>query len=100
MVKLLMTWDIKAGREQEYFEFMVREWVPGLQRLGIDPTDAWYTQHGRSPQILSGGTTRDVAAMRQIMATDDWHQLKDQLMGYVDNYQERVVRARSGFQIM
>ena len=33
-VKLLMNWDIKADRQQEYFEFVVREWVPGMQRLG------------------------------------------------------------------
>jgi len=65
MVKILMTWDIKPGREQEYFEFMVREWVPGIQRLGIEPTDAWYTQHGNSPQILSGGTARSFRAARR-----------------------------------
>ncbi len=100
MVKILMTWDIKPGREQEYFEFMVREWVPGIQRLGIEPTDAWYTQHGNSPQILSGGTARDLGAMRKILATDDWHGLKEQLLGFVDNYQERLVRARSGFQML
>ncbi len=100
MVKILMTWDIKPGREQEYFEFMVREWVPGIQRLGIEPTDAWYTQHGNSPQILSGGTARDLGAMRKILATDDWHSLKEQLLGFVDNYQERLVRARSGFQML
>ena len=100
MVKILMTWDIKPGREQEYFEFMVREWVPGIQRLGIEPTDAWYTQHGNSPQILSGGTARDLGAMRKILATDDWHGLKEQLLGFVVNYQERLVRARSGFQML
>lgn len=100
MVKILMTWDIKPGREQEYFEFMVREWVPGIQRLGIEPTDAWYTQHGNSPQILSGGTARDLGAMRKILSTDDWHSLKEQLLSFVDNYQERLVRARSGFQML
>ncbi len=57
-IKLLMSWDIKPGREQEYFEFVVREWVPGLQRIGLEPTDAWYTMYGNSPQILAGGTTR------------------------------------------
>ncbi len=100
MVKILMTWDIKPGREQEYFEFMVREWVPGIQRLGIEPTDAWYTQHGNSPQILSGGTARDLGAMRRILLTDDWHSLKEQLLSFVDNYQERLVRARNGFQML
>ena len=46
-VKLMMKYDIKPGREQEFFEFQVREWVPGLQRLGLEPTDHWYTMYGR-----------------------------------------------------
>ena len=53
-VKLLMTWDMVPGREQEYFEFLVREFVPGMQRLGIQPTEAWYTTYGEAPQMLTG----------------------------------------------
>ena len=47
-VKLLMTWDIKPEHEQEYFEFVIREFIPGIQRLGAELTDAWATvYHGR-----------------------------------------------------
>ena len=35
-VKLLMKWDIKQEQQQEYFEFVVREWGPGLNRLGVE----------------------------------------------------------------
>ena len=55
MYKLLMSWNIKAGVEQEYFEFVVREFVPGITKLGIQPTEAWYTVYGNRPQILTGG---------------------------------------------
>jgi hypothetical protein len=98
-VKLLMNWDIKPGREQEYFEFVVREWVPGLQRVGLEPTDAWYTMYGSSPQILSGGTARNLKDMRRILDSEEWQALKSQLLTYVDNYQEKVVKARGGFQL-
>jgi len=47
-VKLLMQWDIKTDREQDYFEFVVREWVPGITRLGLEPTGAWFTAYSRS----------------------------------------------------
>ena len=46
-----MTWDIIAGREQEYFEFVVREFLPGMQPLGLETSDAWLTMYGRHPQI-------------------------------------------------
>lgn len=100
MIKLLMTWDIKPGRDQEYFEFIVREWVPGLQKLGIEPTDAWYTQYGNGRQILTGATAKNLKAMRQILMTDEWHVLKEQLLAFVDNYEERLVRAKGSFQLI
>jgi hypothetical protein len=98
-VKLLMTWDIKQGREAEFFEFQVREWVPGLQKLGLEPTDAWYTMYGTSPQIMIGGTAKNLRAMNQILATEEWLALKDQLLGLVDNFDQKVVKASGGFQV-
>lgn len=98
-VKLLMTWDIKQGREAEFFEFQVREWVPGLQKLGLEPTDAWYTMFGASPQIMIGGTAKNLRAMHQILATEEWSALKTQLLGLVDNFDQKVVKASGGFQV-
>ena len=37
-VKLIMTWNIAPEREQEYFEFVVREFIPGVKRLGFEIT--------------------------------------------------------------
>jgi hypothetical protein len=98
-VKLLMTWDIKSGREAEFFEFQVREWVPGLQKLGLETTDAWYTQYGASPQIMIGGTAKSLKTMNQILETEEWNALKSQLLGYVENYDQKVVKASGGFQL-
>ena len=33
MVKLLMNWDIQAGREAEYFQFIIQDFVPGLLKI-------------------------------------------------------------------
>lgn len=98
-VKLLMTWDIKQGREAEFFEFQVREWVPGLQKLGLEPTDAWYTMYGTSPQIMIGGTAKNLRQMNQILATEEWSALKSQLLGLVDNFDQKVIKASGGFQV-
>jgi hypothetical protein len=98
-VKLLMTWDIVPGREQEYFEFVVREFVPGMQKLGIQPTEAWYTTYGERPQILTGGVTDNLGEMETALATDDWGVLKDSLLKYVTNFEWKVVPATGGFQM-
>lgn len=98
-VKLLMTWDIIPGKEQEYFEFVVREFVPGMEGLGIQPTEAWYTTYGERPQILTGGTAQDLATMQALLETEEWTSLKDRLLEYVTNFEWKLVRASSGFQM-
>ncbi len=99
MIKLLMSWDIKMGREQPYFEFIVREFAPGLMRLGIQPTEAWYTIYGKGPQILTGGVTDDLDTMQHILNSQDWQRLHSKLLVYVTNYQQKVVEASGRFQL-
>lgn len=91
MVKLLMTWDIQPGRDAEYFEFVVREFVPGITRLGLQPTEAWFTIYGDCPQMLTGGITDSVGSMRQILDSTEWRDLHGKLMALVTNYQQKIV---------
>lgn len=99
MVKLLMSWDIKQGQDAEYFEFVVREFVPGITRLGLQPTEAWFTLYGECPQILTGGIAQDLATMRNILDSPEWQTLHGKLLEYVSNYEQKVIRASSGLQL-
>jgi hypothetical protein len=98
-VKLLMTWDILPGREQEYFEFVVRDWIPGIQRLGLEPSDAWFTMYGDQPQIMASAQTNSINAMQKILDTSEWNDLTRQLLDYVEDFTYKIVPARSGFQM-
>lgn len=98
-VKLLLSWDILPGREQEYFEFVVRDWIPGIQRLGMEPSDAWFTMYGTHPQILAAAQMPNLSSMQQALETQDWKQMIQQLMEYVEHFEYKVVEARSGFQM-
>lgn len=99
MVKLLMKWDIKSGQEQPYFVFVMQEFAPGLMRLGLQPTEAWYTVYGSGPQILTGAVSNDLPTIRQILAGDDWRRLRDRLLQYVSNFSQKIVEANGRFQI-
>ena len=48
-VKLLMTWDILPNSEQEYFEFVISNFLPEIKQLGIQPVNVWYTMYGDQP---------------------------------------------------
>ncbi len=100
-VKLIMNWDIKPGRDQEYFEFMVREWVPVTTGLGLKPSGAWFTMYSRAqlPQIMTEGVAKDLPTMREILISDDWQRLHSGLLEYVSNYEQKIVRVTGGFQL-
>jgi hypothetical protein len=96
--KLIMTWDIAPEREQEYFEFVVREFIPGVQRLGFELTDAWATLYGNQPQIMVGATLPSLASVQQVLHSAEWQSLNNQLQDFVQNYEQKVVESQRGFQ--
>ena len=97
-VKVLMTWDIVGERDQEYFEFIIGEFIPGVQRLGLQPAEAWATLYGSYPQIQVGLLAPDILQARQILDSSDWVILQDRLSNYIKNFSYKVVPARGGFQ--
>lgn len=99
MFKLIMSWNIRPGREDEYFEFVVRELGPGLIKLGVRLTDAWYTQYGNGPQILQGGIMEKLENLQHALASDEWREIKTKLLTYVTDYNQKIIRASGGFQL-
>ena len=97
--KLLMSWDIRPGQEQTYFEFAMQTFAPALMEMGWQPTEAWYTLYGDGPQIMTAGTTDTVDKMRNILDSSEWEELKDQLLEYVTNFQYKVIPATGRFQM-
>jgi hypothetical protein len=97
-LKVIMTWDIAAEKEREYFDFVVREFIPGLQRRGFELNDAWATVYGKRPQVLIGATLPDMPRVKKALASDEWKKLNNLLLGFVQNFSLKVVEAREGFQ--
>jgi hypothetical protein len=99
MYKLLMTCDIRPGRESEYFEFAVQEFVPRLTRLGIQASEAWYTVYGNAPQLLTGGVAADRATLERAIESDEWKNLVEKLSNYVTNFKYKIVPHTGHFQL-
>ena len=97
-VKLMMTWDIAPEHEQDYFEFVIGEFIPGVQRLGFQPVEAWATIYGDYPQIQVGIRAEDLPGVQQVLRSEGWIQMQDKLLALVKNFSYKVVPARNGFQ--
>lgn len=101
-LKLIMNWDIKPGKDQEYFEFILREWVPATSSLGLRTIGAWYSVYARDetqPRIMAEALADDKETMRRILESNTWERMHEKLLTYVDNYTHKVVRTTGYFQL-
>jgi len=98
-VKLLMTWDIQPGREEDYFEFHIRKFVPALEGLGVALSEAWLTVYGEQPRLLAEAVIPNLAAARKLLDSNAWDDLGTQMEELVENFDYKLVAARGGFQM-
>lgn len=98
MVKLILTWNIKPGREQDYFSFVLREYLPQINKFGFEVTDAWITVYGEQPQVLLGAVVSSLSKARQLISSEEWNQLNEQLLDYVDDQEVKLTEHKGGFQ--
>jgi hypothetical protein len=96
--KLILTWDISPEHEQEYFEFVVREFLPEVQQMGFEVSDAWVTVYGQQPQILVAAIMPSMQKIKETIGGEAWGTLMNKLMDFVVNFQYKVVPSNSSFQ--
>ncbi len=91
MVKLIMSWNIKTEEEPAYFEFMVQEFAPRIMKLGMRPTEAWYTVYGQGPQIITVGEAPDRETLNQALESNEWTELLEKLNHFVTDYKQKII---------
>ena len=98
-VKLIMSWDINPEHEQDYFEFVINEFIPGVQRLGLEPIEAWATIYGAYPQIQVSVLAPNVPGVERVMTSTSWDELRQKLFKFVSNFSYKIIPAKAGFQL-
>ncbi len=91
--KVMISYDMQEGREQECQEYLVNKLAPGLAKLGLRVSDVWYTVWGNSPQITSGGELEDLDKVRSIFHSSDWENLAAGMESLATNFKVKVVRS-------
>lgn len=99
MIKLIMTWNIREGKEREYLQFLENEFQKTLLEMGVQPTDAWYAVWGQGPQVLAGGVTQDIESMEEALRSEAWASFRSKLADLVTDLQYKVVESTGGFQL-
>jgi hypothetical protein len=99
LVKLILSFDIKPGTQQVYYQFMISQFVPAVQKMGLQLADAWHTVYGEYPSRVNGFVGLDLQDMRRMLKSPEWQELEERLQEYVSNYSWRIIPLREGFQL-
>lgn len=98
-MKLILEYDVNEETLQEYYQFVMGQYVPALQSMGLHMSEAWHTAYGTAPSRLVGFVCSDRQTMNRLLDSDLWSDLNNQLEQYVTDLQYKVIPYRGGFQI-
>ena len=98
-VKLLMSWDIPPGNEEQYFEFHIRRFIPALENLGLKLNEAWLTVYGEHPRMTAEALMNNVASAKKVLDSPEWDDLERELDDLVENFSCKIIPARRRFQL-
>ena len=97
-MKLLVVYNIRPNREAEYYRYILGEFLPKLQNLGMVMSEGWHTAYGDYPARLLVFRTQENTSIQMVMKSTVWQDGKETLLKLVTDYEERLVEARSSFQ--
>lgn len=98
-LKLLLSYNIRPDIIQEYQQFVLGRYIPIMQTLGFEVSEAWHTAYGDYPDRLVAFVCRDEETLNSLLENDIWDAMNEQLGEYVTDFSYKVIPYKMGFQI-
>ena len=98
-LKLLLSYEVNQDRQQEYYQFVMGRYLPALQALGFQMSEAWHTAYGDAPNRLVGLVCAEKESMSALLASEEWVDLNEELQQFVTDFDYKFIPYRGGFQL-
>jgi hypothetical protein len=96
--KLLLTYDIRPESLDKYYYYVLREFVPELENMGLYMFRVWHVAYGDYPVRQMEFVTEDLETAQEVFQSERWCVLEDRLKSYTMRYGRKLVKFRVGFQ--
>src|SRR5262245_49030597 len=96
--KLLMMYDIRPDVADRYYAYVVREFVPELENMGLRMFRVWHVAYGDYPVRQLEFVSENLETMQEVFKSERWETLEDQFKAFTLNYHRKLVNFRVGFQ--
>lgn len=89
-VKFSQMWDLISDKKTAYGQYVINEFYPLLEKLGISIASEWEVLIGDGPNIICEGRAKDVGNLINNLQSTEFRHAKKVLKGYVENYESRI----------
>ena len=90
-VKFNQYWTIDFERIDDYEKFIIRKFIPGINKLGIHIVAGWTVLIGGYSDIILEGVTNDLELLEKALRDKNYRKLNDELQNYIKNYKTKVL---------
>jgi hypothetical protein len=90
-VKLMHYWTIIPSSKEAYADFIIKKFIPGVNRLGMHTVAGWSVLVGSYSDVIMETVSSDLDQLEAALKTRDYRLLKSDLLNLVTNYKTKVM---------
>jgi len=90
-VKLNLYWTVIPDKTEEYNKFILKNFIPGFNQLGLHTMAVWSVLVGSYSEIMFESVASDLDLLEQAMKNKKYKELKADLLNYVKKYKTKVL---------
>ena len=90
-VKFNQYWTIISEQRKPYGKYMIKDFIPGMNALGIHVVAGWIELVGGYSEIFVEGMANDLELIEKALRDKKFKELKEELLNYVKSYKTKIL---------
>lgn len=90
-IKFNQMWNILSHKKEEYDQFVINEYYPVLEELGIIVAGEWEVLIGDGPGIICEGRVSDISNLMSNLQSEKFQNAKRKLKELIETYRSRIL---------
>jgi hypothetical protein len=90
-VKLMHYWTIIPSKADEYADFIVHKFIPGINGLGLHTAAGWSVLVGSYSEVIVETVSNDLDQLEIALKSTEYRRLKSDLLNYIKRYKTKIL---------
>jgi hypothetical protein len=97
--KIHIAFNIHRDNIEEYYRFVLGEYLPTVQAMGMRLLFVWQIEYGNYPERLLEFACADEETLNSILGSARWNRLEERLQSYTTDYSRKLFYFADRFQL-